>query len=758
MSRVRILFSLVLLALVVVAGCSQRPTPTPTPIVPTPEANMTPSGRLPGGAGGTPPSPTATAKPGVPVRLSEGKEQPVVATAATPAPATPLDAAALQPILARLPGLTPAAGEATDFAMRPSSLPAPRPGETINIPFPAPTPGPSPVPDGGGVGVEVLRYQPEGDVPLAPYLNVTFNQAMVALTSLQDLAKEAVPVKLSPQPAGKWRWVGTKTLMFEPSYRFPMATKYTVEVPAGTKSATGGALAKAVSWTFTTPPPTLQSSWPTSGPVRRDVMMFVAFDQKIDPAAVLATITVGATGRSPLPIRLATASEVAADKTVSRMAQAAQEGRWLAFFTVEPLPYDAQVTVNIGPGTPSVEGPLKTESTQTFNFRTYGPLKVTKWNCGWEQECRPLYPWSIEFSNPLDQAAFNPDLVKIQPEIPGVKIQAIANTVQINGRTAGRTTYQVTLSKDLRDEFGQTLGTDTKVAFTVGTAQPSLSAPGGNFIVLDPSTSSGQAPSGKPAYTVYTINYERLKVKAYAVTPEDWTSWQTYQREYNRQENPPSPPGRVVMDKTISVRAKSDELTETAIDLAPALQNGLGQAVVIVEADVSGLAALLKQGQRPPSVRAWIQATKIGLDAFVDGDTMLAWANDLGNGAPLNAVQLSLWPAGGSATTNDAGMATLPLPGGTGASLLVARKGGDVAVLPQSNYFWSGSGWQARPKTDALRWFVFDDRKMYRPGEEVHVKGWLRRIGGGKDGDVGPTGGVVRQVSYRLRDHAATSC
>ena len=82
-------------------------------------------------------------------------------------------------------------------------------------------------------------------MPLAPYLSVTFNQPMVALTSLADLAANAVPVKLSPLPAGKWRWVGTKTLMFEPSGRFPMATKYTVEIPAGTKSATGGTLAEA---------------------------------------------------------------------------------------------------------------------------------------------------------------------------------------------------------------------------------------------------------------------------------------------------------------------------------------------------------------------------------------------------------------------------------------------------------------------------------------------------------------------------------
>jgi len=679
----------------------------------------------------------------VPVRLSEGTEQPAAAAGATVAPAEPLPAAAVAQVIVRLPAMPAATGEAVEFAMRPSSQPAPRPGQTIQEPFPPPAPAVSPVgaPESGPL--EILRYQPEGDVPLAPYLSVTFNQPMVALTSLQDLAKEAVPVKLSPLPAGKWRWVGTKTLMFEPTVRFPMATRYTAEIPAGTKSATGGTLAKAVTWTFTTPPPTVQASYPTTGPVRRDVLMFVAFDQKIDPAAVLATIKVGTSGRLAA-VRLATADEVKADKAVSRMAQAAQDGRWLAFKTTEPLPYDADVTVTVGPGTPSSEGPLKTDKAQSFNFRTYGPLRVMESRCGYDKECRPLQPWSITFSNPLDTAAFDPSLVKIQPEVPGVKIQAIGNTIQITGRTAGRTNYKVTLSKEIRDEFEQNMAQDATVAFNVGTAQPSLAAPGGSLIVLD--------PSGKPTYSVYTINYDRLKVQANVVTPEDWRAWQTYQREYYRQEKPPALPGRQVMNTTIAVKSKPDELIETAIDLTPALQSGLGQLIVVVEPDISGLTSLLQRGQRLPVARAWIQATRIGLDAFADGESMVAWANDLSSGSPLNGVRLSLQPSGGEVTSDDAGAATLPLPSGSGANLLVARKGSDLAILPQNASFYSDAGWQKRPAQDSLRWYVFDDRKMYRPGEEVNVKGWLRRIGGGKTGDVGLPGGVVKQVSYRLRD------
>ena len=56
---------------------------------------------------------------------------------------------------------------------------------------------------------------------------------MVALDSHEGLAHHAVPVRLTPQPPGEWRWVGTRTLLFEPEGRFPMATGYRVEVRAG---------------------------------------------------------------------------------------------------------------------------------------------------------------------------------------------------------------------------------------------------------------------------------------------------------------------------------------------------------------------------------------------------------------------------------------------------------------------------------------------------------------------------------------------
>ncbi|HEV7843601.1 MAG TPA: Ig-like domain-containing protein, partial [Pyrinomonadaceae bacterium] len=451
---------------------------------------------------------------GLRFRLSEGAEQ-TERLAALPTPATTkISDSEVQNILKRLPPVKAEEQDEQDFALRDRSLPPPRTGKTINVSFPPPVE--SLQPDSSTSGpLEVLRFAPEGEVSLAPQLSITFSQPMVAVTS-QEEAAEVVPVRLTPQPPGRWRWVGTKTLLFVPEGRFPMATGYTVTVPAGTRAAQGGALAGAKTWTFATPAPQVKSSYPQGDSVTRDALMFVEFDQRIDPAAVLRTIRVTAGGAN-LSTRLATPEEVQADETVKRLSSAAEKGRWLAFRVVNKsgdvrlaLPGDSPVTVLIGPGTPSAEGPRTTPKPQSFSFRTYGSFRAVSSQCSYGgRECSPFDPWSIEFSNPVDAASFDQTKLRIEPAIEGMKTLVSGSWMTITGVKKGRTVYKVTLDRSLKDSFGQPLEGNATFTFNVGRAPQALYSSTDNFSVLD--------PNGAPRLSVYTVNYDKLKVSLYAV-------------------------------------------------------------------------------------------------------------------------------------------------------------------------------------------------------------------------------------------------
>jgi uncharacterized protein YfaS (alpha-2-macroglobulin family) len=694
-----------------------------------------------------------TGPKGLRFRLSEGKDQPEQQSTSKVAPAVKLNDSDTQRVLARLPIINAEAGDEQDFAMRDRSLPVPRTGKVVNASFPATG---ERAPEATSTGpLDVLRRAPEGEIPLAPQLSITFSQPMVAVTSQAELAAQDVPVRLTPQPPGKWRWVGTKTLLFIPDGRFPMATQYTATVPAGTKSANGGALPAAKSWSFATPAPVLKTTWPNSdsGPQRRDTLMFAEFDQRIDPARVLQTIRVGAGGRD-LKIRLATEAEIAADETVGRLAKAAEKNRWLAFRAVDAatgstqgaLPGESGINVTVGPNTPSAEGPRTTTKAQSFSFSTYGPLRIIRQECGYEGNCSPFDTWHVIFSNPLDAAAFQKSQVKVVPEISGMRVSVNGNYLSIDGVKQGRKSYKVTLDASIKDLFGQTLGQSAPLTFNVGPAPQSLNSSGQGFVVLDPNAGG--------RYSVFSVNYSKLKVTLYKVGPADWPQFSNHMRysqgyaDENAKRNRVIP-GKLVASKVIDVQSKPDEMVETPIDLAAALDDGFGQVIIVVEPAVR-----LKKDDRT-QIKAWVQVTGIGLDAFVDNTDLIGWATSLKDGRPLEGVEMSIQPAGNQATSGADGLARIGLINRTqkGPNLLVARRGRDQAILPEHTEWWySEGGWFRKEAGDTLRWYVFDDRKMYRPGEEVHIKGWLRKIGGTQTGDVGPLDNAATSVNYILRD------
>ncbi len=195
-----------------------------------------------------------------------------------------------------------------------------------------------------------------------------------------------------------------------------------------------------------------------------------------------------------------------------------------------------------------------------------------------------------------------------------------------------------------------------------------------------------------------------------------------------------------MFDKTIKVDAPDDTLSEVGIDLSQVMDGQFGHFIVIVKPP---------QTDKPwQIVRVWVQVTQIGLDAFFDHSDMITWATGLKAGAPLHGVTISAWPDGTEVLTGTDGLARFPIP--EGAAYLTAQLGADQALLPRSSYFWSQETWNRQPVTDSLRWYVFDDRQMYRPGEDVHIKGWLRRVGGGQTGDVGLLESGLNALNYRV--------
>lgn len=697
---------------------------------------------VPGEEPRDPPQPPAvTAEPrGLQLRLAEGAARREEPPRATPS-ARPLAPAEAEAVLRRLPPL-PADPSPSPLAVRPDSPPPPRTGRTVLAPFPAAGPsGPEP-PAGAAGPLAVTRRSPEGEVPQAALLSVTFSRPMVALGA--D-AIAPLPVRLSPEPPGAWRWVGVDTLVFEARGRFPMATLYRVEVPAGTRAVDGAATPSAVAWSFATPPPTLVAGHPRDTPVPPHAVLAATFDQDVRPADVLRSVQLVAGGRL-VAVRLATADEVAGDAEAAAFLARTDPGRGVALRAAERLPPDSAVRVSLAAGLSSAEGPRVAASVQEWSFRTFGPLRVTEHRCGWQpRECPPGAPWRFTFSSPLDATAAEA-AITIEPELPDHEVDLEDRTLVVRGATRPRTTYRVTLPAILRDRFGQSLGTPAPFTFHVGAAPPSLQSAAGPLAILD--------PDEPPRFAVHSSGHAALRVRAFAVTAEDWPAFAVFLQESWRGTGA-EPPGRLVLSRELAVQGPVDTLVETSVDLSPILERGLGHLVLGIEAASPTEAApgaaparRRRPGRPPrPAVWAWVQATRLGLAAFADATGVLAWASRLDDGRPLQGVRLRLLGGAEVAVTDPTGVGRVALP--AAAPALVASLGPDVALLPA--HTWAGGTWQRREPGAEVRFAVFDDRRLYRPGEDVRLKGWLRRIGPGPAGDVEPFVGASR-VGWTLRD------
>ncbi len=737
-------------------------------------------------------------------RLSEGVEGAETREKPAPTIGDPLNESETGKLLKRIPEIKTQTDDQTEFAKRIGTLPPPKTGDKIPVKFPSDEQRNPPNYETGKTALEVVRFSPEGEVKLAPDLSLTFSQPMVAVTSQEEEAQYA-PVQISPAVEGKWRWLGTKTLMFDTTKRFPMATKFTAKIPAGTKSATGQVLQKDFTWTFTTPPPKVETFIPNSQITKRDALMFLSFDQAINPAEVLKTIKVSGGGKA-LPIRLATQEEIDKEGSVAYYAKQTQPNRWMAFraitnegLTENALPGASAISVVVEKGTASAEGPLKTTAAQSFSFQTYSAFKFNAGYCGWRENknCSPFESWNMEFNNSIDAATFTKEMVKIEPAVEGLNIFPSGNYIVISGYKKGSTTYKITVDGALKDSYGQTLGKPAIATIRVGKAEQNLYAQGGNMVVLD--------PTAKTSFSIYSTNHSAAKVRLYSVQPSNWKQFQEYYRRINYDDSTKKPtiPGKLISDKVVTIASKPDEMVETRIDLTEALNGGFGNVIVDVEPTIR------RDKYDRTRIFTWVQSTQIGLDAFVDNQEIVGWATDLKTGKPLAGVELSIYPNGKIISENteqpitnngqswwewltswgtsedaikevetvdengetveaetieaaqnnrttESGILRLALPDTVAnqQNLLIAKKGKDIAFLPENtDYYWQEGGtWHKQTGTDYLRWFVFDDRGMYRPKEEVSVKGYIRYITAGKLGDVEGLGDLAKGLTYSVKD------
>lgn len=355
----------------------------------------------------------------------------------------------------------------------------------------------------------------------------------------------------------------------------------------------------------------------------------------------------------------------------------------------------------------------------------------------------------------LDPALDNTDLanfVQVAPRPEGYELDIRGNAIRIDGDFALHTGYTVTVHPGLR-------GNDTTVLGETFTEEVSF-APNDGFVSL-PAFSTTQNASGHRKFELRTGNLSSLDVKVKRVEGENLVRvLKGYDESYEGHGGDRAIPfamvaGETVHEESVEPTAGTDR-TETFEFGWDQLGGGkkFGAYYFCAEGD-----------SRPPArksvgAQSIVQLTDIGLAWKQNEEETLVHTFSLSTGSPLEGVDLEIFSdevhSLARARTGPGGIARIPATGyGEDGRWLDARLGDDRHVKAfdrdmHGTPLWSfGIDYRYdEPLEDERRSFLFTDRGVYRPGDEVHLKALSRFAGSDA---IRPGGGGKARL--RVLDH-----
>ncbi|MFN8381808.1 MAG: Ig-like domain-containing protein [Anaerolineales bacterium] len=104
---------------------------------------------------------------------------------------------------------------------------------------------------------QVFPAQDTQEVDLNSSITIIFNHPVVPLTITEEQSKLPQPLKFTPEVKGQGEWVNSSVYVFQPDELLLSGSSYQVEVEAGVKDTLGNTLDKSYLWQFATRAPSI---------------------------------------------------------------------------------------------------------------------------------------------------------------------------------------------------------------------------------------------------------------------------------------------------------------------------------------------------------------------------------------------------------------------------------------------------------------------------------------------------------------------
>jgi alpha-2-macroglobulin len=601
--------------------------------------------------------------------------------------------------------------------------------------------------------LKVDYYQPEeGKVGISQNkIVIHFTQPMVPLSALGEEVTTDL-VKIDPLPEGYFKWVNTKTLVYQVKGNLPYSTDFLVKVYSGKPSLLGFAMVKDMSLKFNTPAPTISTVSPARNkPIFLDQGFVIGFNQDIDITSQKSLFTLIHEKYDFSNKGSEIALEVACYDAEKRKPSKESICKKVWLKPKSKLSKKMNVILKILKGVDGVQGTLKMVEDHIYSFYTYGDFQVLGLKC--EYGCKPRANLMLSASTEIEEEGFE-KFIEFEP-----KRTVLNNMYAYWSRTKSSlnfypslnpdTEYKVIIKPGLKDRFGQVLKERKEFSFHTGDLDDAIHAAYVSHRVMNAGAKIDLGFAGINLRTASSFYKTNLSDKNIIQFLDDArTTMRTHSKDM----------GYWQIRKDFKTQKRNKKIA-FSVPVGEVLKNN-AYGIVLSDYISDQLTRYDSKTKTYFLNHDWTltQITDLAIDANISAKNGLVWITSLSTGKNVPGAKVLVYDENANllhtALSNAQGAVKIPgyealsakakslnKDGKFGEDIFVfVSKGKDRAYLytewSSSLGFYSydmfydmnhGSG-DSTNITHKARLHMLTDRGLYKPGEEVKIKGYLRTV------------------------------
>ncbi|UKO99788.1 alpha-2-macroglobulin family protein [Nostoc sp. UHCC 0870] len=628
----------------------------------------------------------------------------------------------------------------------------------------------------------IEQISPIGNAKPLNQIRIRFKEPLIPVEKLDTPEQQNLLQKFAlwPPLPGQFRFLTPRMVGFQADKALPQATRLQVTLKAGLADLKNHRLEKDLAWTFNTNPIEL-TNLPGVNPVEQAEIQPVDLQPKLqftsntelNLASVQEHLQLIPEGKSKgvsFKVALAKAEQPTENEEPLEKFDPSARNWVYDLFPQQNLEKATSYRLVFSPGILPADGNLPTDKEFVSKLATYSPLAFKQINFYGQPDAGGTYGRFVKGSPQLE---FNNILVadtvrehiKIDPAPKDIsRLLQIGDEdrfISINPYAlAPATNYKITIDKNLKDKFGQTLNKPVILNYNTGDLAGDIWTPSDLHIF----------PSGQNLQlNINTVNLPESQYKAAyrVVQPTDLV----YARGAYPQGNDNDLLPKLSEWQSFKVSAKNNQQTDVTVPLREKLGAATGMLAYGVQARTNKYQDNGKELWREPTTYGLVQLTNLGVFSQWFPDSAFIRVNHLSDGSPVKAAPIEIYQLRLDAKYRDPVQPCVTGKTDNDGNLRLQRqdlqqcyitnkefvKSPELLVIARENQDWAftkteeysgvygygiDAGWADNKPVS--RGVIFSDRQLYQPGEKAAFTGFADYL---ENGMIQQDKNAVYQVS-----------